>query len=143
MTLHLIKLSVGSVSVASMRESIERRVFNDPVLGPIVEHHTRNMPKQREALLNGGSIYWIVKGHIIARNKILDLRSDVGESGRKFCRICLDPTLVAVLPTKRRGFQGWRYFKDGDQPPDIETLGENAESIPVEMARALRDLGLL
>jgi len=144
MTMHLIKLSVGSTSVVSMRESIARRCHEDAELGPIVEHHTRNMPKQRDAILDGGSIYWIVKGHIIARSAILDLRQDVNpETGRKFCRICMSPDLVAVVPTKRRGFQGWRYFKDGDQPADLNDLGVEEADIPIEMASELRDLGLI
>lgn len=98
---------------------------------------TRQTPKRAAELLDGGSLYWVIKGQILVRQAIV--RVDTLESGTQPCRIELDPTLIATLPQPRRPFQGWRYLEAKDAPADLPT-GEGAE-MPEALARELREIG--
>jgi len=115
MAIHLQKLSVGSESIATLQDwqkvIVRRRVKKG--LSPHHEHVTRMFPKQKEALLDGGSIYWVIKGLILCRNEIIALE-ETQKNGRKACAIVMDPKLIAVVPTPKRPFQGWRYLKIED-----------------------------
>lgn len=137
MPLHIIKLAVG---IESLEHLIQ--VQNDRLAASdSLEHFTRMVPRRGDEVLNGGSIYWIVKGYTAARNPILDLEEGTDPDGRGFCRIIMGP-LVPVGGIPRKPFQGWRYFKAENAPPDI-TLATNGEPPPPEMAAELRALGLL
>lgn len=142
MTIHLQKLSVGTETIETLqawqKSFVARRVKNgEPALH---QHVTRMTPKQREAILDGGSIYWIIKGQMQCRNKILDLEEVRTSDGRKACAIIMDPTLIATVPVPRRPFQGWRYLKVEDAPADIADLGTAAD-LPPEMRSKLVNLG--
>ena len=80
-------------------------------LSPYHEHVTRMFPKQAEALLDGGSIYWVIKGLIQCRNEIAVLEETKTKDGRKACSILMVPKLIPVVPTPKRPFQGWRYLR--------------------------------
>ena len=136
MTVHLKKLSVGSASVDSLRALQAQRLAN---VGRLV-HITRNRPRRVEELLNGGSIYWIIKGVMSARQEIIDFVEAERVDGRPACGIVLSPKIVTVVPTRMRIFQGWRYLEVADAPIDIGT--ENDENMPSEFFAELRELGI-
>jgi hypothetical protein len=136
MTVHLKKLSVGSASVDSLRALQAQRLAN---VGRLI-HITRNRPRRVEELLNGGSIYWIIKGVMSARQAIIDFVEAERADGRLACGIVLSPEIVTVAPTRMRIFQGWRYLEVADAPIDIGT--ENDENMPSEFFAELRELGI-
>ncbi|MEM7427211.1 MAG: DUF1489 domain-containing protein [Pseudomonadota bacterium] len=138
MTVNHIKLSVGSESIETLEEWQEHRLSQEGKLF----HTTRMRPKRREEVLSGGSIYWVIKGMVLCRQKITDLEEFVDAENISRCRIILDPELVPVRPVPRRAFQGWRYFEPADAPPD---LPRNAKlnGIPAQMRQDLTELGLI
>lgn len=136
------KLSVGSESIATLQDwqkmVVRRRKKHG--LSPYHEHVTRMFPKQVEALLDGGSIYWVIKGLIQCRNEIVALDQVTTEDGRKACSILMKPKLIPVIPTPKRPFQGWRYLKAGDAPADLDEIG-NTNDLPPELRAKLVNLG--
>lgn len=137
MPLHLLKMCVGCESIQSLKDWQSARIAR----GEPNEHQTRNRPRRDEYVLNGGSLYWIIKGQIRVRQRILSLDPGTEPEGRSFCRIGLDPVLVETLPTPYRPMQGWRYLEDRDAPVDL--ADENASADTQEMVRNLKALGLL
>ncbi|MFC0339220.1 DUF1489 family protein [Paracoccus niistensis] len=137
-SLHMMKLCVG----APHPESLERwqaERFGD---GP-AEHITRMWPKRAEELLAGGSIYWVFKGTMLARQRILDLQQRTGGDNITRCALILDREVIRVSAVPRRAFQGWRYLTPADAPPDLPA-GRAAESpLPPKLARELAEMGLL
>lgn len=133
MALHLIKLCVGCDSVEELRAWRADRARRG--IGPIVP--TRQTPKRAAELVDGGSLYWVIKGVILVRQPILKVTTL--DSGVQPCRIDLGPELILTSPQPRRPFQGWRYLEAKDAPPDLAT-GGGAE-VPQELARQLRELG--
>ncbi|MBB4301529.1 hypothetical protein GGD81_000546 [Rhodobium orientis] len=144
MTLHLIKLCVGIETVEDLQKWIAYRLGQMREAGRPVEyfHTTRMVPKRREELLDGGSLYWVIKGQVQARQKLLDIRPFTDDAGVKRCRLVLDTDLVPTRGQPKRPFQGWRYLKPGDAPADLRG-SEASEDIPPEMRRELMELGLL
>ncbi len=136
MTVHLKKLSVGSKSINSLRELQAQRLAN----GGRLVHITRNRPRRAEELLDGGSIYWIIRGVMTARQAILDFIEAPRTDGSPACGIVLSPEIVTVAPTRMRIFQGWRYLEAADAPIDIGI--DNDESMPSEFLAELRELGI-
>ena len=145
MTLHLIKLCVGIESIAHLRERQAARLGAQKRARRKRElfHRTRQMPRRRDEVLDGGSIYWVIKGVVQVRQRLLDLRAVTGEDGVPRCDLVLDPELVPTRPQPRRAFQGWRYLEPEDAPADLELRGSDAEKLPPEMRAALIELGLL
>ncbi len=145
MPLHLLKLCVGIASVTELEERIGlmMRLYASKGKKPAHIHTTRMIPKRRDELLDGGSMYWVMKGHITCRQEIIDLRTfnDEGEVSR--CDIVLSPHIINVRTVPKRPFQGWRYLNATDAPADItHKLGDTAE-MPEEMRNELNNLGLL
>ena len=136
MTVHLKKLSVGSQSLDSLRAGQALRLAQ----GGRLVHVTRNRPRRAEELLDGGSIYWIIKGVVTARQAIIDLADAQRADGTLACGIVLSPEIIQVVPIKMRIFQGWRYLEAKDAPPDIGA--DDAGDMPAELAAELRDLGI-
>ncbi len=136
MTVHLKKLSVGSASINSLRGFQAQRLAN----GGRLVHITRNRPRRAEELLDGGSIYWIIKGVMTARQDILDFIEAQRADGSPACGIVLSPKIVTVAPTRMRIFQGWRYLEVADAPIDIGI--DSDESMPGELIAELRELGI-
>ncbi len=141
--IHFIKLSVGSESIDSLaawqRGLAVRR--GEEGLPAYADHITRMMPRRREELLVGGSIYWVIKGVVQCRNRIVDLGEMRTQDGRKACRIVLDPELVPVVPTPKRPFQGWRYLASEDAPADLSSFGD-AANLPASLRTKLVELGV-
>jgi hypothetical protein len=142
MSLHLQKLSVGSESVDTLRawqqSVVKRRIKKG--LSPHHQHITRMFPKRKDELLDGGSIYWVIKGLIQCRNKIVALEETKTSDGRKACSILMDPNIVVTVPTPKRPFQGWRYLVIEDAPDDVGDINGGAE-LPPELRMKLVDLG--
>ncbi len=106
-------------------------------------HTTRSFPKRADEIANGGSLYWVIKGKIAARQELLDLRAVVDGAGISRCNLVLQPDVIPVEPRPCRPFQGWRYLEGSDAPRDMRAIGKGAEAMPEEMRRELADLGLL
>jgi hypothetical protein len=145
MTIHLIKLAVGAESFESLvawqvERLAEKRWRGEEVM---LKHTTRQMPRRRADVLAGGSLYWVVKGLITCRQRIIDLRATVDSEGIECCDICLDPLVVRVDPRPRGPFQGWRYFEVKDAPPDLTSLPEGVADMPHDMRIELQRLGVL
>jgi hypothetical protein len=145
MALHLIKLCVGADSIADLEDWIVRRVAEHVSRGepPRSSHITRMVPKRGGELADGGSLYWVIKGQVSARQRLLDVEPFVDAGGIGRCRLWLDPTVTPVRPRPMRAFQGWRYFADKDAPPDLDAAGQGAVEMPEELRRTLGELGLL
>jgi hypothetical protein len=145
-SLNLIKMSVGVASVDRLRtiQTHRRAAAKIPAEINFAIHRTRFMPRRAEEILaSGGSIYWIIRGRIRARQRIVGFLPGVDADGRRFVHIQLDPELVKTVPNPRDPLQGWRYLEEGDAPPDIDDKPEGTEAMPAEMVAELRELGLL
>ena len=138
---NLIKLSVGTESVESLAAWQEMRRKEAPDRLPC--HVTRMWPKREAEILNGGSIYWVIKGSIQARQRILKLEEVIGTDGIRRCAIVLDPELIPTQTTLKRPFQGWRYLKAEDAPMDLPKGRKSEDPLPNELASALAEIGVL
>ena len=104
------------------------------------------VPKRRDELLDGGSLYWVIKGLVRCRQNLVGIEVFRGEDGIQRCDLLLDPELVTVVPQPRRPFQGWRYLTPADAPADLRGLSEDGdgfEAFQPELQADLADLGLL
>ena len=137
MTVHLKKLSVGSQSLENLRVWQALRLSET---GRLI-HVTRNRPRRAAEILDGGSIYWIIRGVMSARQNIIDLADVQRADGQVVCGLVLSPDLVATVPTKMRIFQGWRYLETEDAPADMNDPVD--ESMPPALVVELRELGVL
>ena len=101
-------------------------------------------PKRQAELLDGGSLYWVIKGTILVRQPLVGFEAGTKDDGSPCCLLLLDPALIPVRPVPRRAFQGWRYLDASDAPPDLAggRAGEVA-AMPATMRKTLSDLGLI
>jgi hypothetical protein len=145
MTLHLIKLCVGADSIGDLQEWIEERLAEKrrKKQPPEHVHTTRMVPTRAKELLDGGSLYWVIRGEISCRQRLLDIREADGKDGIRRCQLVLEPKVVPVVPRPRGPFQGWRYLAAKEAPADLGRSGRGLTKLPEEMRRELRDLGLL
>lgn len=138
--IHLVKLAVGVRDAGHLAELQRRRARADPPL----RHRTRAMPKRAAELSGGGSIYWVVAGLILTRQRVLDVTLDAWDDGAPCAGLVLDPALVRVAARPMRPFQGWRYLTPEDAPMDISTdAAPIADDLPPDLRRDLRALALL
>ena len=142
MALNLIKLCVGAESVEDQRMWGEMRLQEMRRSGveACLSHTTRMMPKRAEELLDGGSLYWVIKGKVQARQKLIEIRRVTDSEGINRCKLMLDSELIATQWQPKRAFQGWRYF-NGDEVPD--DLDGTQATIPPQLKAELAELGLL
>jgi hypothetical protein len=145
MPLHLLKLCVGAESIADLKDWIASRLDEMARNGEVVEqrHTTRMVPTRLVELLDGGSLFWVIKGHIAARQPLIDIRPFTDSDGIGRCHLVLVPSVIPVDPRPCRPFQGWRYLKDDTTPPDLDKIGYDVSAMPEPMRRELRALGLL
>ncbi|MBV9555983.1 MAG: DUF1489 domain-containing protein [Pseudolabrys sp.] len=145
MPLHLIKLCVGCDNVQDLEDWIEQKLKEKKRKGQKPEHihTTRMVPKRADELKDGGSLYWVIKGQVTCREKILDIRPFTDKDGIGRCRVVLDGKVVLVEPRPYRAFQGWRYYPDKEVPRDLSRAGRGLAQLPEQMRRELRELGLL
>lgn len=140
-TIHLIKLSVGTESIEQLTEWQRQR--SQQVVEGQYYHLTRMWPKRVDELLNGGSIYWVIKGEICARQRILRFDEKIGADSIRRCGIVLDHNIIPTAAALRRPFQGWRYLTPQDAPADLSKGHAQEETIPMELNRALAEIGVL
>ena len=139
MSLHLLKLCVGAESISDLEDWIAERQAQRRARGEPAEqlHTTRMVPKKIEEILDGGSLYWVIKGSVTCRQRILEITT-IGEGKASRCEIKLDSQVIRTAPLARRPFQGWRYFEK-DVPPDLSVA--EPTDLPPDLARELRELG--
>ncbi len=140
MTLHLLKLAVGIDHLDQLKERQHRFANN----AGNFRHRTRMFPKRGEEILNGGSMFWVIKRLVLVRQPIIALHRETDREGRRFCLIELAPDHIAVEPQRKRPFQGWRYLKAEDAPCDLANgTGFIDPEIPPEMRAELGRIGLI
>src|SRR3954451_22088380 len=143
MPLHLIKLAVGCDSVGELKQWVAERMATAKKKGLPQRHiHiTRMVPKRDEELLAGGSLYWVIRGEIAAREKLVAIEPFRDRDGIGRCRLVMQPKVIAVSPRPMRAFQGWRYFAQDDTPADLGKAAASIAAMPEPLRRELRDLG--
>ncbi len=142
MTIHLIKLCVGVDSIEELADWQKGRLkeLKKKKRPPVLMHVTRMMPKRIDELLDGGSLYWVIKGQVAVRQRLLAIKP-VTKNGVPHCGLVYDPKLVAVARRSHRPFQGWRYLNPKDAPPDARDL--KGVNLPEKLKIELAELGLL
>jgi hypothetical protein len=144
MALHLLKLCVGVHSLDQLEEISARRAAEARAAGrdPVMSTHTRMLPKRLSELRDGGSLYWVIRGQVLARQPLIDIVQHAEGDGTRCCRILMRPEVIAVRPRPCRAFQGWRYLEPNDAPPDW-VLDSGSAAAPPEMRRELMELCLI
>ncbi|MDH3195780.1 MAG: DUF1489 family protein [Hyphomicrobiales bacterium] len=145
MTLHLVKLCVGVDTVEDLQGWITFRLQEKRRAGETPEqfHTTRMMPRRGDELLDGGSLYWVIRGNVQVRQQLLELRPFRDADGIRRCKLVLEPKLVLTEWQPRRAFQGWRYLAPKDAPRDIGGDEARIAALPPKLRRELAELGLL
>lgn len=145
MPLHLLKLCVGADSIGELEGWIEARLIEMRRVGGEAEqrHTTRMVPKRVHELLDGGSLFWVIKGQIAARQSLIAVRPFIDDGGIGRCHLVLVPQVIPVSPRPCRPFQGWRYLPADAAPLDLDRIGCDVVAMPEPLRRELRDLGLL
>jgi hypothetical protein len=147
MTLHLIKLCVGCESIEDLASWQVERLRQRRKAGekrPQLFHRTFQTPKRRDELLDGGSLYWVIKGLVQVRQPLADIRPGAREDGSPCCLLVYRPELVPVRPVPRRAFQGWRYLDPDEAPPDLEARSAaGLGAMPPRLRKQLAELGLI
>ncbi|MET2826657.1 DUF1489 family protein [Mesorhizobium shangrilense] len=145
MSLNLIKLCVGCDSVEDLEEWIAFRLDERRRAGEPVEqyHTTRMVPTRAAEIIDGGSLYWVIKGNVQCRQLITDIRPFTDDEGIGRCHLIFDPQVVRTDWQPRRAFQGWRYLKPSDAPLDLGQGNAGLAEMPPKLRRELADLGLL
>jgi len=144
MPLHLVKLCVGAHCVQDLSDWIEERRRSSEARGEAYEHRhtTRMVPKRADEILEGGSLYWVVKGVIEVRQRLVAIRPFTDADGIGRCHLVLDPVLVLTAPRPMRPFQGWRYLGAAQAPLDLAEAGGSGD-LPDHLRRELAQLGLM
>jgi hypothetical protein len=145
MPLHLIKLCVGCDSVRDLEDWIKQKLKAKRKTGEKPEHihRTRMVPKRAAELTNGGSLYWVIRGEVMCRQRLRDVRPFRDKDGIGRCGLVLDPKVILVEPRPYRAFQGWRYLGANDAPRDLDKAVKGAAAMPETLRRELRELGLM
>lgn len=140
MALNILKLCVGATSVEDLQQ------WHDQHQGlwakGTTEHITRMWPKREAEVLDGGSLYWVIKGVILARQRILALEPRRGSDGIERCALVMGVEVIRTEPAPRRPFQGWRYLNPEESPRDLPMGRAKDDKLPPDLARALADIGL-
>jgi hypothetical protein len=137
--LNLIKLAVGVDDVADLARLQKARRRERGRYG----FFTRNLPKRVDELLDGGSIYWVIKGQVRVRQRLKRFHVMADEEGRSYVIVEYAPKIIPTVPRRHRPFQGWRYLRSEDAPRDLPKGAEADDELPARMAEELRELGLL
>ncbi len=145
MSLNLIKLCVGAESVEDLEEWIGERLAEARARGLPAEqfHTTRMMPTRGAELLDGGSLYWVIKGNVQCRQRLTEIRPFTDGDGISRCHLVLEPTVVRTHWQPRRAFQGWRYLTAADAPADLAADSAGWQVLPPDLRSELASLGLL
>lgn len=139
--INLIKLSVGTENVEDL--AAWQGLPQAQTADGLPRHITRMWPKREADLLDGGSIFWVIKGVIQARQRVLRLDEVTGQDGIRRCAIVLDPDLKRTVQALKRPFQGWRYLKPEDSPADLPRGRASEQPLPADLSAALAEIGVL
>ncbi len=140
MALNIIKLCVGAESVEDLLDWQSQN--RDRWAPGTAEHVTRMWPKRADEVLDGGSLYWVVKGAILCRQRILALEERRGSDGIARCALVLDAEVIRTEAAPRRPFQGWRYLAPEESPRDLPKGRALDDALPPALAQALAEIGL-
>jgi hypothetical protein len=140
-----MKLCVGCDAIEDLDEWIALRLkeARRARRKPVHSHVTRMIPKRAEELIDGGSLYWVIRGNVQVRQTILGVQPFRDGEGIQRCRLVLEPKTVATEWQPRRAFQGWRYLTPEEAPRDLSDARAGLRRLPPELRRDLADLGLL
>ncbi len=139
-TVHLVKLCVGAEAVEDLIDWQGGAQAKGP--DGLPRHITRMWPKREADLVNGGSLFWVFKGLVLCRQRVVRLDPVTGADGINRCAIVLDPEVIRTHPLPRRPFQGWRYLSGDDAPEDLPTGRAAEEALPPKLAAALAEIGV-
>jgi hypothetical protein len=138
--LHLTKLAVGIRDAAHLQAVQAKRRTPAGAL----YHYTRQTPRRAAELLDGGSIYWVIMGAMLVRQRLVAIEAATREDDTPCTALGLDPSLIHVAPRTVRPFQGWRYLPPTDAPADLASAPASIDGdMPSDMVRALHSLALL
>lgn len=137
---HILKLCVGADSVEDLTGWQDSQRHRWPAGKAI--HVTRMWPRREAEVLNGGSLYWVIKGVILCRQRILALEQIEGGDGISRCALILDQDVIRTEAVPRRPFQGWRYFDPKDAPRDLPQGRASEDPLPLGLAEAMAEFGL-
>ncbi len=139
--LHLTKLCVGISDVADLRRLQQARAAR----GEPLRHLTRSFPRRAQEILEGGSLYWVIAGAMVVRQRVIDIQEAAYDDGSKCAALFFDAELVPVAARPTKPFQGWRYLAQAAAPPDLAAVAaaEGSEALPPALRRELETLGLL
>lgn len=145
MPLHLIKLCVGIDTIGELEDWIAEKRRRVARARDAFEHAhvTRMVPKRAAEIVDGGSLYWVIKGQLACRQAVVAVRPFTDGEGVGRCRLVLDPGVVAVAPRPYRPFQGWRYLEPHGAPADLGRVAGEVRALPEALRRDLVALGLL
>lgn len=138
---NLIKLSVGTESIEQLEAWQKHR--SKQIEDGHYYHVTRMWPKREAEVTNGGSIYWVIKGEVQARQRVREFRERIGQDGIRRCAIMMEPEIIRVTPSLKRPFQGWRYLEAADAPMDLPMGRDSEAPLPDDLNRALAEIGVL
>jgi hypothetical protein len=139
--LHIAKLAVGVRDIDHIRALQADRLRTNPPL----RHRTRNFPRRGNEVLDGGSLYWVISGSMLARQRIVDIIEDERDDKTPCASFILDPDLVPLIGRPTRAFQGWRYLQPDAAPADLDlaAMAMGEEALPHVLRRELRALCLI
>ena len=139
--LHLTKLAVGVRDIEHLRQLQAERAQTNPPL----RHRTRSFPRRHQEVIDGGSMYWVVSGSMLVRQRVLDIIEDRWNDGSACTGLVLDPRLVPLTGRPTKAFQGWRYLRPAEAPPDLPRIARarGVASLPPALRRELQVLCLL
>ena len=138
--INMVKLCVG---VDRIEDLIDwHQTHSSPFATGERRHTTRMWPKREEELLNGGSLFWVVRGTILCRQRIVRLDRVEGQDGILRCGIIMDPEVIRTEAAPRRPFQGWRYLTPEDAPRDLRASSKSESILPTALSQALADIGV-
>jgi hypothetical protein len=132
MPLHLTKVAFGCRTLDALEKRVAARSHDGEVR--VV---TRMRPKRIDELI-GGSLHWIVKHRLVARNRIL--RFEDRKDGR--IDIVLSASLELIPAVPKRAHQGWRYLSDEDAP-GTDADGSGLSELPPLLYGKLAALALV
>lgn len=137
---NILKLCVGAESVADLTgwQGTARATGPDG----LPRHVTRMWPRREAEVVSGGSLYWVIKGVVLARQRILRFDSVDRGDGITRCGLVLEPKVYRTEAVPKRPFQGWRYLDPKDAPRDLAEARPGAEALPPQLEAALAEIGV-
>lgn len=137
--LNIIKLCVGAESVEDLVQWHEEHRH---LWAPGTTEHVTRMWPRREAEVLEGSLYWVIKGAVLARQRLLALEPRQGADGINRCALVLEAQVIRTEAAPRRPFQGWRYLDPAETPRDLPAARARDDDLPPALAMALAEIGL-